>query len=225
MTRPAVRLLVAGSGVIGLSGLLSVVAPVTAVLAPLRDLPVTARDAGPDAVALAVAGTGCWVGLAWLALALAVLTVGARDGRCGRVARRVAAVTVPPTARRLLAVGVGLAVVTSAAPGPAQASGPGSGPPAAPVTRAHGFDLDWPVLRARPITRKVQRAPVVVVRRGDNLWAVARRHLPAGATASAVAAAWPRWYSANRSVIGPDPDLLLPGQRLVPPTSSPGGSS
>ena len=29
--------------------------------------------------------------------------------------------------------------------------------------------------------------------------------------------AWRAWYAANRRTVGPDPDLLLVGQRLVPP--------
>lgn len=57
----------------------------------------------------------------------------------------------------------------------------------------------------------------VVVRAGDTLWSIAAGHLPAGSTRAAVAAAWPRWYAANRAVIGADPDHLRPGQRLVAP--------
>ncbi len=64
------------------------------------------------------------------------------------------------------------------------------------------------------------RAPggSAVVHRGDSLWGIAARHLGAGASDAEVAAEWPRWYAANRSVIGADPDVLLPGQvLLVPP--------
>ncbi|TXR58288.1 LysM peptidoglycan-binding domain-containing protein [Quadrisphaera setariae] len=57
----------------------------------------------------------------------------------------------------------------------------------------------------------------MVVRSGDTLWSIAARNLPAGSTRAAVAAAWPRWYAANRAVIGSDPDHLRPGQRLVAP--------
>ena len=57
----------------------------------------------------------------------------------------------------------------------------------------------------------------VVVRRGDSLWDLAARHFGPNASAADIAAEWPRWYAANREVIGPDPDLLLPGERLVPP--------
>jgi hypothetical protein len=67
-----------------------------------------------------------------------------------------------------------------------------------------------------------------VVRPGDSLWALVAAELGTDATDSAVAARWPQWYAANRGVIGPDPDLILPGQVLripghiagqpVPPT-------
>jgi resuscitation-promoting factor RpfA len=57
----------------------------------------------------------------------------------------------------------------------------------------------------------------VVVHRGDTLWGIAARHLGRGADDAEVAAEWPRWWRANRDVIGPDPDLLLPGTRLTPP--------
>lgn len=56
-----------------------------------------------------------------------------------------------------------------------------------------------------------------MVRRGDSLWDIASRHLGAEATATEIAHEWPRWYAANRSRIGDDPDLIVPGQRLVPP--------
>ncbi|GAB3877177.1 LysM peptidoglycan-binding domain-containing protein [Terrabacter terrigena] len=60
---------------------------------------------------------------------------------------------------------------------------------------------------------------VVIVHRGDSLWAVAARHLGPGAGDAQVAREWPRWYAANRDVIGDDPDLLVPGQQLRPPTA------
>jgi resuscitation-promoting factor RpfA len=61
------------------------------------------------------------------------------------------------------------------------------------------------------------RLASVVVRRGDTLWDIAARHLAPGANDAQVAAAWPRWHAANRSTIGPDPNLILPGQRLHRP--------
>ena len=58
---------------------------------------------------------------------------------------------------------------------------------------------------------------VAVVRRGDSLWTIAARHLGPEATAVEVAHEWPRWYAANRHLIGDDPGLILPGQVLVAP--------
>ena len=57
----------------------------------------------------------------------------------------------------------------------------------------------------------------VVVRRGDTLWGIAARHLGQQATSADIAEEWPRWYAANRDLIGADPDLILPGQELRVP--------
>jgi len=60
--------------------------------------------------------------------------------------------------------------------------------------------------------------PGYVVRRGDALWNIAARHLGPHASAAEIARAWPRWYAANRAVIGIDPGVILPGQVLYAPT-------
>lgn len=55
----------------------------------------------------------------------------------------------------------------------------------------------------------------VVVRPGDSLWSIAASH-PSG---EPVDARWRAIWAANRAVVGDDPDLILPGQRLdLPPT-------
>ena len=59
----------------------------------------------------------------------------------------------------------------------------------------------------------------VTVVRGDSLWAIAARHLGPQATRRQVAHEWPRWYAANRKVIGPDPNLIRVGQVLTAPNS------
>ena len=56
-----------------------------------------------------------------------------------------------------------------------------------------------------------------VVRPGDTLWAIASHQLGPHQTAAAVAAQWPRWYAANREVIGGDPNLIRPGEVLRAP--------
>lgn len=106
------------------------------------------------------------------------------------------------------------AVAAPALPDPGWAATPDPGwVPGRPVVRPQP---DLGALGVRPATPDPARAEVVV-RRGDSLWAVAARHLGAGATDAEIAAAWPRWYAANREVVGPDPDVLLPGQVLRAP--------
>jgi len=91
---------------------------------------------------------------------------------------------------------------------------PSSPPP--PVARVAA---DLGPLAAPPRPRTVAE-DAVVVRRGDTLWDIAARSLPASAGDAQVAAEWPRWFEANRSVIGADPHHIEPGQRLVPPGAS-----
>ena len=57
----------------------------------------------------------------------------------------------------------------------------------------------------------------IVVAHGDTLWSLAERHLDSRATVSQIAAEWPRWFTANRAVIGSDPNHLVPGEHLRPP--------
>ena len=64
------------------------------------------------------------------------------------------------------------------------------------------------------------RPDEVVVRQGDTLWSLAERRLGPGATNGEIADEWPHWFTANRSVIGSDPDRLVPGERLRPPERS-----
>lgn len=132
---------------------------------------------------------------------LAVLAM-ARDTGSAVLARRAAA--------GLLGSAAGLLALSA----PARAA---AAPPSATA-----LEHDLPV---RPEARAAAAYDVVVVRPGDTLWDIARRHLPAGASDASIARAWPRWYAANRAVIGSDPDLLLPGQRLRSPDRRPTGTS
>lgn len=68
---------------------------------------------------------------------------------------------------------------------------------------------------ARPSVRTVRVAP------GDTLWELAAADLPAGASAADIDARWRAVHAANREVVGPDPDLIRPGQQLrLPPDPS-----
>ena len=74
-------------------------------------------------------------------------------------------------------------------------------------------DRPMVVSASRPVTNNV-----VVVRHGDTLWAIAQARLGSHADVADTARACDRWYQANRDVIGDDPDLIQPGQRLAAPS-------
>jgi nucleoid-associated protein YgaU len=57
-----------------------------------------------------------------------------------------------------------------------------------------------------------------VVRAGDSLWTIAQRLVPT-APADEVDEAWRRIHRANRSTLGKDPDLIIPGTTLRLPGS------
>ncbi len=86
----------------------------------------------------------------------------------------------------------------------------------APSAPAPGPTPDVAVVSTPP--RDGEAVPdEVVVRRGDSLWAIAGRVLGPAASDAEIAATWPRWFDANRAVIGPDPDVIRPGTVLHPP--------
>lgn len=57
----------------------------------------------------------------------------------------------------------------------------------------------------------------VVVQAGDSLWRIAQRRLGPDATDADIDREWRLWYQHNRHIIGPQPDLIQPGQTLRPP--------
>lgn len=98
-------------------------------------------------------------------------------------------------------------------------SGPSSRPPIGDTATPHPATPD-PALPAPAVGGSAVRdAPVrdVVVRPGQSLWTIADGLLPAPATDAQITRAWQHLAHANASVIGADPDLILPGTRLVVP--------
>jgi resuscitation-promoting factor RpfA len=94
---------------------------------------------------------------------------------------------------------------------PAQAFLPAPPPPARRVTPT------GPITVVAGAAHREEPIDSYVVRRGDTLWDVAARHLGPSASAADVARDWPRWYAANRAVIGADPSVIRPGELLRPP--------
>ncbi|GGH97746.1 LysM peptidoglycan-binding domain-containing protein [Arthrobacter liuii] len=66
---------------------------------------------------------------------------------------------------------------------------------------------------------KGSQAGAVTVLAGDTLWDIVSAHLGPEASDVDIALEWPRWYAANRELIGGSPDVLLPGQILQAPTA------
>ena len=191
--------------------------------------------AGPDSAAATLAAAGLWLVAGWVAIGLCAVGAAELPGSTGRLAARLAAVVVPRAVLRLVAGAAGLGVlvapvVASAQRAPGAPPWPTSTAPSAPA---------WPIAPAPAPARQGADHPAarsgtpagshpppattpgpVRVRSGDSLWSIAAGHLPAGQRGPArVAAAWPRWYAANRPVIGADPDHIEVGQHLRPPTA------
>ncbi|MQA77107.1 MAG: hypothetical protein GEV10_01260 [Streptosporangiales bacterium] len=173
----------------------------------------------------AATATAAWLVVTWFAGCLLLCLLGRLPGALGRCAAALARRVTPALVRRLLeaTLGATLAVTATtghsaqAASGPALGAGTAAtGPGVAAKERLPSPD--------RPVTtpkkrRPHERAQTVVVRRGDSLWSLAAAQLPGRPSSAEVARAWPRWYAANRGVVGADPDLIHPGQRLRAPAS------
>jgi hypothetical protein len=109
-------------------------------------------------------------------------------------------------------------------PGASDGSG-GSGTEGRPAADAMPDASDHPgastpATDPRPAGRSEPRADggFHLVRAGDTLWDIAAAQLPPGGRDNAaIARQWQRIYAANRATIGEDPDLILPGARLVLP--------
>ena len=159
-------------------------------------------------------------GAAWLWLLTLLVAAEALSGAPVTAA-------VPAPLRRLVLAVCGIALV-GAAPAVATAHtdlhDPGGGVLAGlPLPdRAEGAGVgtrgEARAVGAPRTAGAARAANPVLVRPGDTLWALAERSLPPGAGDAAVTTGWHRIYDLNRARIGPDPDLIHPGQRLrLPP--------
>lgn len=175
----------------------------------LTDLAAVAAGALPaEAVLLVLAEAtlaGCTL---WAWLVTVVVCVEALRGSTAP------ARAVPPWARRAVLAACGAALVGSALPAATAAdTGPAGGPqaPGGPGEMRTAARLVETPSPRRPPPRRY------VVMPGDTLWDLAAGELGEQATDPAVAAYWQRIHRHNRTVIGTDPDLILPGQQLRVP--------
>ena len=93
-----------------------------------------------------------------------------------------------------------------AAPKPAPAAPRPAAPPAAPGQPG-----------AVPVAQPAPAEETYTVAKGDSLSKIAKHHL-------GDANAWHRIYEANKQVIGDNPDLIKPGQKLRIPKGPGGGT-
>jgi hypothetical protein len=199
---------------------------VAAVLVLLRPHPVALahrlvapgaalRRADPDAV-LAEASAGLlWLVAGWLAIGIAATLLARAPGCVGPLFGAASRRLLPAALRRVIAGSAGLGVLLAPVPAAVATS---ATPTHQTVTTALPAPV-WPGAPApahRPDPAPAAEHPVQV-RPGDSLWLIAARRLAPAADDTDIAATWPRWYAANREVIGDDPDLILPGQLLSPP--------
>ena len=221
--RPTARAATVCAALVGLLACApSPAAALTTLRAPLDAGAVAGGDVTAPVVGLL--SLVAWPLAGWLLVATALAASSRLPGVGGRVGSAVLRRVAPATVRRCLELALGLTVATAVVAGPASASHTGAEavpPPAAVSTPL----LDWPttqlprpeVVPAQVRTAEPRLPEPVVVRPGDSLWALAARSLGEGAAPDQVAATWPAWWSANRDVIGDDPDLLRPGAVLTPP--------
>jgi hypothetical protein len=192
---------------------------------------------GADALLLVVVPVLAWSCWAWGALGLLLTAASTVPGWAGRLAGLLLTGLLPAGARRAAALALGLSL---------SAAAPVALLPPAPflaVSTAAAFDdvggsaeqvpVDRPTAPARDVVPDRPGAPTApdwpratpdehVVLRGDCLWDIATDWLQRQApgtpiTDPEVQRATRAWWQANAAVIGPDPDLLLPGQVLRPP--------
>ena len=213
----------------------------------LRDLERATDPTGPLVAVLALCAwtLALWL-LLTVVLVLGGRVPGLLGRAASSAARRIAPSAVRRGVELALGLAVTLGPL-GAAPAAAQAPAAAATAPAAtaPAATAPGDtapvntaqepapDLDWPTTDGEaaapgPAARPPVPAPAaptgsVVVRPGDTLWALAEASLQRtgrrAPTDRQIAAAWPVWWSANREVIGPDPDLIHPGTTLRVPSS------
>lgn len=124
-----------------------------------------------------------------------------------------------PTQMRMLALPLGplFLVVELLASLPASAS---PSPPAVRLVDATADDSQEPdvELPESAVERKLHQYRVVP---GDSLWAIACRDLGSGSDEQ-IDRRWRQIYAENREVIGSNPDLIFPGQKLSIPESTDG---
>jgi LysM repeat protein len=170
----------------------------------------------------------------WLWLIVDVVMIEAVSGRRQRIAG------IPDSIRRVVLRACGVAVASGLA---ASLCGPAGATPGRPhqdefhrprpTAVIAGLPLPDRATTGLPARGRLSVGPVtadppdpprptsrhtILVRPGDTLWDIARRELGPDPDDGQIAARWREIYRLNRDLVGADPDLIQPAQRLRLPT-------
>jgi nucleoid-associated protein YgaU len=229
------RLIATAAAMGGIAVVLGVLTPAfPAMVEAVAGAQRTVDTQGTDMLVASAAGLLAWAVWVWGALGLVLTAASAVPGATGGAARALLHVALPAGARRsaalLLGIGLGISAPLAGAALPALAPSASAATavqdvPDWPASAQTGTPVpDWPAPAPAPTAAAPSAAAPAgdrVVVRGDCLWHIAADSLlgllgrpPDDAE---VATAVDAWWHANADVIGPDPDLLLPGQVLRAP--------
>ncbi len=209
--------------------------PLAAILLALlgaTEIPELARGRqSVDMVAAIAIGTIGFTAAVYLSLG-ALALIGAKTRHTRRVVRRF----MPAGWRSLVAMAIGASIgIAGASTASADGTSPGwaggsgtdapkdvapeldANSPSAPIAATPQGPADAP--DASRSESEGKPAPHTVVR-GESLWCIASGLLPHSATDAQITATWRAIYRLNRGVIGPDPGLIQPGQKLTLPKGS-----
>ncbi|MDQ1663576.1 MAG: hypothetical protein QOJ68_3556 [Blastococcus sp.] len=227
------RLVLSAAGMAAIAALLSVLTPAFPVMTgALAHAQRTVDTDGADVLVLAAAGMVAWAVWLWGAVGLGLTALAAAPGLLGATSSTLVRLVLPAAARRSAAGLLGLSLGVVPLLGTASVLLPTAATAAGPAATATAAVPDWPSAAAPPAVPDWPTAgPTAngsptppsahVVLRGDCLWDIAADRLgqgrPSAPTDGEVARAVQAWWAANVPVIGPDPDLLQPGQVLSPP--------
>lgn len=167
-----------------------------------------------DDLLVAACSAALLAAMSWLWV---ITTVTVADLARGRAPR-----TRSGQAQRIVLVLCGIAVSTAVAT-PASAQAPGS-PAVVPPTGAHLLTglpvpdrVTAPVAdHSDPPPAHPRAADVHVVSAGESLWSIASQR---AGNRQSVESAWRELWQHNHELVGPDPDLIRPGQRLRIPST------
>lgn len=194
--------------------------PLGLTLASLLGRPAEPTDPGGQLVRICAGLLLMCLVWAWAAVLASVV-----DAWQGASARELAG--VPPWLRRLVLLGCGVALAGGIT-APGHAVGEASSGGVAGAAMLAGLPMpdratDWaaPATAPEPASSAVE-APVRppgphTIAPGETLWGIAAASLDPDAPPEAVEARWREIHRVNRAVIGDDPDLIHPGDRLVLP--------